>query len=205
MNKQLGFTLLELLITVAISALLITIAAPSFQDYIAKNKVQTEARKLQSDISFARSEAVTGSKYISICASTDGKSCNGSSDWSGGWIVFEDVGNNSNFANIDTNNSAGEKVLRYTQQLKSIDIEATDTGGEGILGMMFSPRGYMDGLRRSNTDTAISRATIKVCEPGGNVSHARAILMEMTGRSMGSNDNDSNGVHEDAAGSNLSC
>ena len=202
-----GFTLIELIFTLAIAAILAAMAVPSFNSFLLRNKVQSETQSLRADLSFARSKAVAGSQFITICASSDGLTCNHSNDWSGGWIVFEDNGSggsgNSGFANISKNNS--EKLLRVTQQLKNLDINATDSDGEGVQGIMFGPRGYVEGMRRAGADTDSLKTTLKICEPGGDSGVARAVWMDITGRSATSQDSDSSGVHEDVLGADLSC
>lgn len=206
MKSAQGFTLLELLFTVFIVAVLAGLAVPSFNSLILRNKVQSETQSLRTDIAFARSKAVSSSKFISICASVDGLSCNGSNDWSGGWIVFEDDGaggGEGDFADIDKKNS--EKLLRVTQQLKDLNIDAIDSGGAGVQGIMFGPRGYVEAMRRSSSDNSSVKTTLKICEPKGDSSVARAIWMEVTGRSSLSQDADNSGIHEDVAGVDLSC
>ncbi|MBX2857638.1 MAG: GspH/FimT family pseudopilin [Cellvibrionaceae bacterium] len=206
MKSEQGFTLLELLFTVLIVAVLAGLAAPSFNRLILINKVQSETQGLYIDIAFARSEAVSRNKFISICASVDGLTCNGSNRWSDGWIVFEDDGAGGvadDFA--DTAKQSGEKLLRVTQQMENLTIDAIDAGGAGVQGIMFGPRGYIASMRRFSNDNSSVKTTLKVCGPGGDSGVARAIWMQVTGRSELSQDTDGSGIHEDAAGVDLSC
>jgi len=90
---QTGFTLLELIITMAIAAILLTIAVPSFQVTIANNRLATQTNSLVTDINIARSEAVKRGTGVILCNSTNpnavAPACVGSGNiWTSGWIVF---------------------------------------------------------------------------------------------------------------------
>lgn len=87
-----GFTLLELMITVSILAILLAIAVPSFTSTIRSNQIETTTNGLVGALSLARSEASKRGTSVSVCASTNGTSCSGGTDWSTGWIVFMDTG-----------------------------------------------------------------------------------------------------------------
>ena len=89
--RQSGFTLVELLITVAIAAILLALAAPNFREMLVKRSVQAAAETLASDMRFARSEALKRSARTVICRSTDGTKCTAVvGSWSEGWIVYVD-------------------------------------------------------------------------------------------------------------------
>ena len=83
-----GFTLIELMVTLAIAAIVLAIAVPSFQKTILNNKSVALGDEFAQALNFARSEAVKMKKRVSICASSNGETCTGS--WSDGFIVFED-------------------------------------------------------------------------------------------------------------------
>jgi type IV fimbrial biogenesis protein FimT len=81
-----GFSLIELMVTISIAALLMAIAAPSFRDLSIRNRLSTYTNDLISSINIARSEAVKRGVPVSICSSNDQETCSGT--WSDGWIVF---------------------------------------------------------------------------------------------------------------------
>lgn len=89
-----GFGLLELIITVAIIAILAAIALPSFATTLRTTRVRTEAHDLMSALNIARNEAVTRSRNVTICAADTRiavpTACGESGDWKHGWIVFLD-------------------------------------------------------------------------------------------------------------------
>ncbi|MGH8401506.1 MAG: GspH/FimT family pseudopilin [Gammaproteobacteria bacterium] len=90
MKIERGFTLLELMITLAAAGVLLTVAIPSFKTTITNNRMVAQTNELLGTLMFARSEAITENKAITVCASSDGTSC--SNDWSQGWIVYATAG-----------------------------------------------------------------------------------------------------------------
>lgn len=93
-----GFTLIELMVTLAVLAIVLSIAVPGFQKQILNNKSLALGEEFAQALNFARSEAVKTKKRVSICASSDGETCTG--NWSDGFIVFEDRATTDTEANI---------------------------------------------------------------------------------------------------------
>lgn len=90
-----GFTLLELLIVIAIVGILISLAAPSFQDMMERQKIRDALNEWQSAFFFAQREAMRLKEPVRICASSNGTSCNPtaqSRQFNGGWIVMDRTG-----------------------------------------------------------------------------------------------------------------
>lgn len=92
-----GFTAIELMVTVAILAILAGIAAPSFNPLIERWRIRQASEELQSTFYFARSEAVKRGGRIIIQRKSDTDNCTEASIstdlWSCGWVVFADLGN----------------------------------------------------------------------------------------------------------------
>jgi type IV fimbrial biogenesis protein FimT len=86
---QLGFTLIELMATITVLAIVIGFAAPSFQTIMQNNRVISVSEELSSAMSLARTEAVRRGGRVAICPSSDGASCGGS--WEQGFIVVVDA------------------------------------------------------------------------------------------------------------------
>ncbi len=80
-----GFTLLELMVTLVVAAILITLAVPSFLDATLGARLSAHANNLAASAQLARSEAIKRNANVTLCASTDGTSCGGG--WENGWIV----------------------------------------------------------------------------------------------------------------------
>ncbi len=84
-----GFTLLELLITLSIAAILLAVAIPSYQGIVQRNAVAAHANDLIGALNYARSEAVTRGAPVIVCQSADQLTCTTDEyGWSEGWIVY---------------------------------------------------------------------------------------------------------------------
>ena len=88
-----GFTLLELMVTIAVAAILFSVAVPGFQQLSQRNRIVSYANDFISTVNYARSEAIRRAQPVSICASSTGTSCTGT--WSQGWIIFANVDGDS--------------------------------------------------------------------------------------------------------------
>lgn len=89
-QRQSAYTVIELLATVTVIALLSGIAAPGLRALVQSNRAVSQANALTAAFYLARSEAITRGLPVSVCTSDDEASCSGSDDWSSGWIVFTD-------------------------------------------------------------------------------------------------------------------
>ena len=81
-----GFTIIELMIAVALLAVAVTIGVPSFQSLMERNQLASSNNSFLSSLMLARSEAVKRKQRVTVCASADGIACNGAS-YEDGWIV----------------------------------------------------------------------------------------------------------------------
>ena len=92
-NRMSGFTLVEIMISIAVVAILLTIGIPSFRYVTNSNRIAAEINGLLGDMQYARSEAITEGQTVTVCVSTNSTSCAGAavSTWEKGWLVFSDV------------------------------------------------------------------------------------------------------------------
>lgn len=90
MNKHRGFTLIELMITLAVAAIVLTIGIPSFSDFVKNNRLVGYANEFVAAAHLARSEAIKRRRYGYICASSNQSSCTGGTNWAVGWITWVD-------------------------------------------------------------------------------------------------------------------
>ncbi len=99
MGKENGFSLIELIVTLAIAAIVLTIAVPSFQSSIQNNRKTTAINALATALQLARNTAISRRVRVTVCKSLDGLDCvtdGNASDWTQGWIVFIDPNNRDN-------------------------------------------------------------------------------------------------------------
>jgi len=105
-NRSLGFTLIELIVTIAIAAILMGIAIPNFTEIIANNRMTASTNELVTALNFARSESVKRGVRVTVCKSANASTCVTNGAWSQGWIVFTDQNNNAAY------NSSSETLLK---------------------------------------------------------------------------------------------
>lgn len=106
-----GFTLMELMVTISIAAILMTIAIPSFIDFVRNNRLTAQANDFVLALTYAKSEAVKRGVRVTVCSRQNDTTCAGSTTWDSGWLVFVD--NNGN-GTVD----AGEEILRVRSPLE---------------------------------------------------------------------------------------
>ncbi len=111
-----GLTLIDLLITLSVAAIVLTTAVPSYHMIILNNRKAAQVNRFVSTLNLARSEAVKRGLDITICKTIDGMTCYRSSDgkdWSKGWIVFVN-------SNGDHKRDTEEALLRVFQEEKNV-------------------------------------------------------------------------------------
>ena len=88
MTNQRGFTLMELLLAIAVLAIVTTAALPAFNQFIQTNRLSGQSNELVTALQFARSEALKRGEVVRVCASSDGEACGG--NWNQGLIALVD-------------------------------------------------------------------------------------------------------------------
>ncbi len=94
-----GFTLLELMVTLAIAAILMTVAVPSFTESIRSNRLTTTNNEFLASLNLARSEAIKRGASVTVRKVDNNSFSNlgAGANWENGWDVFTDVDNDGNF------------------------------------------------------------------------------------------------------------
>lgn len=86
-----GYSLLELMMTIALVALILTLGLPSFGKLAARQRQTVEINALFHAIHLARKESIMRKKVVSLCPSFDGRRCTPGRDWSGGFLMFQNT------------------------------------------------------------------------------------------------------------------
>ena len=176
LNHEGGFTLVELVITMAVLAIVLSMAVPSFKDMIANSRSTSLASELSAAVNFARSEAVKRVKRVTICPSSNGTSCLTSSDWAKGWLVFVDK------AASDSAAVEVETVLKYWDKLNPKTVASLKKGVPGVPGvaveyLRFNPRGMLARAGASDGDQRFFEMYITGCKGESG----RKILIGLSG------------------------
>ena len=134
-----GFTLVELLVVVTLTAVLVIIAVPSFKDLIERNRIAGEINSLVSDLQFARSEAIKRGRTQVVCVSSSGTACMDADTWHSGWIVFSDDDGSGTL-------NGAEKIIRIRTGFTGGD---TFTAVPNLTQVRFSRDGFAINLAAS--------------------------------------------------------
>jgi type IV fimbrial biogenesis protein FimT len=154
-----GYSLLELIMTIAVAAVLLTLGLPSFSALRARNAQHVEINALFHAVHLARKASIMRKQVVSLCPTVTGSSCSPGPDWSGGFLVFE---------NSDRDEppefDEGETLLHRHVAGSTARISANRRG--------FTLRATF--LRATN-------GTIVVCDRAGRVA-PKALVISYTGR-----------------------
>lgn len=168
-SRSSGFTLIEMLVAIAIGTILMTLAVPGFQALIANNRLSGQTNELMTALGMARSEAIRKGHLVTMCKSSDGSTCASSGDWTAGWIVFADEDG-------DQTLDVGEVVMdTHSGSSAGIVIK----GSSGVASKIsFRPDGRVS-----------SDGTLRVCSDSSAIkdsNRARDITILATGRAVSS-------------------
>jgi type IV fimbrial biogenesis protein FimT len=127
--KSRGFTMLELMVAIAVVAVLTALAVPSFRTTIQKHRLRSATDTLQAAIDYARAEAVMRATYVSVCASADAATCSATKTYETGWLVYaHPVATTAASDVYSTDTSKGMQILRADQGLTLVSARSNDTG-----------------------------------------------------------------------------
>lgn len=155
-----GFTLIELMVTLSVASILLSVAVPSYRSFVQDTLLITQSNNFSSALALAKSEAIKRNTLVRICPSTNGTGCADSTTWSNGWIIFVDSNSNRTM-------DAGEQILQVTPAF---------TGGNTLTAnrselITFRQDGFSPG----------SADTYSVCDARGS-SYSKAIVLSNQGR-----------------------
>ena len=167
-----GFTLVELMVTMAISAILLSIAVPSFQGTLAAYRVGSEVNSIVGDLQYARSEAIKQGITVTVCSSVDGQTCSGGT-WATGHIVL------SNPANVAVPSQAAGAVLLRAQQAFS-GSDGVNSGG--ISAVSFNRDGFAGAPSGAwNTFASLAAPVVLAVQPTTIANHDSCVVVSRIG------------------------
>lgn len=144
----------------AIAAILMATAIPSFKNYTWNLRMRTAMDTLQTDLNLARSRAISHDIQTIICPATGPDDCSGVSEWQQGWIVFTDL-------NGDRRRQEGEPLLKRAGAMEFLAINSSRSRNQ----LRFFPNGTAPG----------SNISIVFCDKRG-AEKAGAIIVSNSGR-----------------------
>ena len=183
MKKTRGFTIFELMVTVAIGAVLVTVGIPSFKPMIQKSRITTATNELVSALHVARNEAIKTRTVTCVCSSTVDPAklaCDSLNNWESGWIVFTESGAVCDYTDGVDRLIKTQKGSEFGNQ---ITIRGKDISITAVNYVRFTSRG---APQRSNG--AIQQGVFSICDDRGleatglnNESVARAVQLSAAG------------------------
>ena len=194
MRRTAGFTLIELMITLAVVAILLGLIAPGFTTFVKNNRLTNQINTLIGTLHLARAEAANRREVVILCASDNGSACN-TTRWEEGWIMFTD---DDIDAVIDPPD--GDTLLHYQEPLSGGNsLRATGFDGSNLGVLQYSITGFI-------LSTDPQSGTFTLCDDRGN-GEAKAIVVNISGVSRLAVDENGNGIlndHQGATG-DISC
>jgi prepilin-type N-terminal cleavage/methylation domain-containing protein len=158
-----GMTFVELVVVLAILAIMLGFAIPSFREFLMNYRSSVQANDLIADLSFARTEAVKLGRRVTVQA-TGG-------NWTNGWSVVSDMNRNGS---IDPD----ETLREHEAAPEDFEIVAADSGGGSATTLSFGAAGGLVVPATATVDFA-------VCRPDADVNRTMAVQVFAAGRSAG--------------------
>ena len=183
-DKNFGFTLVELMITIAIAATLMAIALPNFSSFLVETRVDNEISQLQRLLLSARNTAINAEQTVTICPLSASNRCD--TNWHNEVSVFIDID--------------GDKVYESAADERLITVKAAidinDKLQYGQDSIIYTPTGNISG--------GVSDSPFKYC-PKGYPDKSRGITVSISGRSYVTSDTDDDNIDEDRSGNEITC
>lgn len=186
MSKYIGFTIIEVLISLAILLSLISIGIPNLNDFIVNSRVNNEIVTLQRLLLVARNAALTSNSKVTLCPLNDQGHC--TKQWQEEISVFIDSNNNKI---LET--TLNEKVIANKSAIKSGDKLQY---GKTRIGLTYSATGHLSGWGQN--------ATFSYC-PENHSDKSKGIIVAPSGRTYVSSNNKTNTANIRRSGQKIIC
>ena len=167
-RKSSGFTLVDLLMVLAVMSVVLTVAVPAMTATMDSIRLGSISNTFVSHLYLARSEAIKRNGRVVLCKSPTGVSCVASGGWEQGWIVFHDANNNAT-------REPGETVI---QQEGSMPASFRLAGNLNVAKYV----SYSATGSAKLVTGAFQAGTLTLCQPSASDGAARQIVISSTGR-----------------------
>ncbi len=200
MKKQSGFTLVELMVTLAIAGILFTVAGPSLTIVISEKQLIASGNDLLSAMHIARNEAIKLNRRVTICESNDGNNCSTTGRWENGWIVFVDAAGAANGASGPCINATSDCLLRVHNAISDdeITIRGVNQDSNVINAFTFTSRGLPKDTNGNGQSGVFS-----ICHADSGNEFTRAVALSFSGRVRMSEE--ASVVSSDSNTTNITC
>lgn len=184
-----GFTLVELLVVLVVSAILVTTAVPIYKQTIATYRLDSEVNALVGDLQYARSEAIKQGTTVVMCVSTNQTSCSTSdNNWAHGHIVGTNSPTQTGTAASVTN--LGSPLLRQMIGFSGTDTAygnqvAGTTSGANIYAIEFNRDGFAGLPSTTNWNgfaTLGGNVFLKVYPASGQPGVGKCVAISLVGQ-----------------------
>ncbi|MFT3929809.1 MAG: GspH/FimT family pseudopilin [Spongiibacteraceae bacterium] len=166
---QRGFTLIELMMTILVAAILMALAVPGFRTLTQNTQQRNAVSDLNAMLSRMRTEAAGRHLPVTACVSTNQSSCSSASTWESGWILFVDGEPYVAGSSRNGSRDSGETLIQAHAALPS-GVTLRTTGPTNVITL------DADGLPINASSGASTRATFRYCDERG-LSSLRAIVL----------------------------
>lgn len=169
-----GFTLVEMMITVAVLAILVSLGAPFMGEFVKNSRLVTQTNDLIASFHLARTEAIKRGARVTLCKSSNGATCDATADgrWGIGWITFVDP---ANVGTLDL----GE-VLIDTRAATPLNVAIAPQAPPLDPTVQNYVSYTAQGIVRDAAGTA-QTGTFRICDDRG-LSKGRGVVLSPTGR-----------------------
>lgn len=175
-STQRGVTLIELMVVLAISAILLAVGVPIVSTFVDRNRVATEVNDLIAAFALARSEALARRARVGLCASSNPTAAEpacAAGAWTSGWIVYVDNG-----ATIGTRD-AGEQIIRvHTPGAPGITV----TPNPALTGIYVTSDGTVFDSASAPLGALSAADPLRFNVAGSESANRRTVCINATGR-----------------------
>jgi len=179
-RKHKGLTLLEMLIAIAILAILVATVTPSVSNILTQNRITSDVNRLSALAQHARFTAINEQLTVTLCATTDYMDC--SSEWRNAKMIFIDTNSNSK-------RDEDERLISTSDPIHQRNVIS----------------GVTDPILFAQEGSSSIRTTITLCPDNQDTTFATALLIALHGRISIAIDSNDDGIKEDLSGDELTC